>query len=471
MPSGHSLGTQIRRMAAAGLVLFSLVAIAAAIGVHPATASGSSTGEGIAGWAAHENGVAYCDGGGGYDGPTLQTSGSVCSAPGYSCMSLAMFAVYQATGVEIPQANANDTYPNGYPGTWIQPLSTEADDVDSLDPGDAVFFGGAMNNYAHTGIYAGNGEVWDAGTSTTVNPTGKVALTKFSQLVTVYGLSDYQGAMDYSSLPLISPPPTGGSTSPPSPNPPNSASSNGYDLVGSDGGVFVFKGGFYGSLPGLGIHVNDITGIVTTAADNGYFLVGSDGGVFAFHAHFANSLPGLGVHVNNIVGIVPTINDQGYFLVGSDGGVFSFDAPFEKSLPGIGVHVDDIVGIAATADDNGYWLIGSNGAVYAFGDAHYYGNAPPGAVGITATDDGHGYWVVGANGAVTPFGDAGNYGDLPALGVGVTNVVGIVVSPDSHGYNLIGSDGGVFSFGDAVNKGSLPGLGIHVDNVIGAVPT
>ena len=182
MPSGHSLGTQIRRMAAAGLVLFSLVAIAAAIGVHPATASGSSTGEGIAGWAAHENGVAYCDGGGGYDGPTLQTSGSVCSAPGYSCMSLAMFAVYQATGVEIPQANANDTYPNGYPGTWIQPLSTEADDVDSLDPGDAVFFGGAMNNYAHTGIYAGNGEVWDAGTSTTVNPTGKVALTKFRNL-------------------------------------------------------------------------------------------------------------------------------------------------------------------------------------------------------------------------------------------------------------------------------------------------
>ena len=117
-----------------------------------------------------------------------------------------MFAVYQVTNNKIPQANANDTYPIGYAGTWIKPLSTEADDVDSLDPGDAVFFGGAMNNYAHTGIYAGNSEVWDAGTSTSANPTGEVAQTAFSQLVTVYGLSDYQGAMRYgtSSSPPLS---------------------------------------------------------------------------------------------------------------------------------------------------------------------------------------------------------------------------------------------------------------------------
>jgi hypothetical protein len=247
--------------------------------------------------------------------------------------------------------------------------------------------------------------------------------------------------------------------------------SDGYDLVGSDGGVFVFHGNFYGSLPGLGVHVDDITGIVPTATDTGYFLVGADGGVFAFHAPFANSLPGLGVHVNDIVGIVPTLNDRGYFLVGADGGVFSFHAPFANSLPGLGVHVDDITGIAATADDQGYWLVGANGSVYAFGDARYHGSAPAGAVGITATHDGGGYWVVGANGAVSAFGDAGNFGDLPGLGVPVDNIVGIVVSPDSQGYNLIGSDGGVFSFGDAQNEGSLPGLGVHVDNVVGAVPT
>jgi hypothetical protein len=258
------------------------------------------------------------------------------------------------------------------------------------------------------------------------------------------------------------PPGSGGSgTGPPGP---------GYNLVGSDGGVFVFGGGYYGSLPGLGVHVDDVTGMVGTAKDNGYFLVGEDGGVFAFHAPFANSLPGIGVHVDDIVGIVPTLDDRGYFLVGRDGGVFSFNAPFENSLPGVGVSVDDIVGIAATSDDKGYWLVGSNGDVYAFGDAHYSGNAPVGAVGITATHDGGGYWVVGADGSVSAFGDAGNYGDLPVLGVSVDDIVGIVVSHDSAGYNLIGSDGGVFSFGDAVNKGSLPGLGVSVDDIVGAVP-
>jgi len=248
-------------------------------------------------------------------------------------------------------------------------------------------------------------------------------------------------------------------------------SSTGYDLVGSDGGVFVFGGGFYGSLPGLGIHVDDITGIVPTSTDTGYFLVGSDGGVFAFNAPFENSLPGIGVHVDDIVGIVPTLDDQGYFLVGSDGGVFAFNAPFENSLPGMGIHVNDIVGIAATADDQGYWLIASDGTVYALGDATSYGNAPPGAVGITVTPTGDGYWVVGANGAVTARGDALDFGGLPDIGVSVDDIVGIVVSSDGLGYNLFGSDGGVFSFGDAGNLGSLPGLGVTVDNVVGAVPT
>jgi hypothetical protein len=263
----------------------------------------------------------------------------------------------------------------------------------------------------------------------------------------------------------------------PTPKPPRPVSppvpvtpTPGYDLVGSDGGVFAFGGGYYGSLPAMGVHVDDVTGIVATAKDNGYFLVGADGGVFAFHAPFANSLPGIGVHVDDVVGIVPTRTDQGYFLVGRDGGVFSFKAPFENSLPGVGIHVDDIVGIAATSDDAGYWLVGSNGAVYAFGDAPYEGSAPAGAVAITSTSDGKGYWVVGSNGAVTAFGDAGNYGDLPRLGVAVDNIVGIVGSGDSKGYNLIGNDGGVFSFGDAVNRASLPAVGVTVDNIVGAVP-
>ena len=82
------------------------------------------------------------------------------------------------------------------------------------------------------------------------------------------------------------------------PSGPSAAS--GYDLVGEDGGVFVFptnqSGGFYGSLPGLGVTVHDIVGMVPSHDDRGYFLVGRDGGVFAFgDAPFLGSLPGLGV--------------------------------------------------------------------------------------------------------------------------------------------------------------------------------
>ena len=222
MSTRSSSGGLAVRVAVALLLLISLAGVAISIDAHSATADAShsakadaqthsatadaqTTGAQIAAKAASQAGVAYCDSGGGYNGPTLQTNGSACSKPGYSCMSLAMYAVYQVTGNKIPQPDANDTYPNGYAGTWIKPQSTEAQDVASLDPGDAVFFGGAMNNYAHTGIYAGSSEVWDAGTSTSANPTGEVAQTAFSQLVTVYGLADYQGAMRYgtgSSPPL-----------------------------------------------------------------------------------------------------------------------------------------------------------------------------------------------------------------------------------------------------------------------------
>jgi hypothetical protein len=249
-----------------------------------------------------------------------------------------------------------------------------------------------------------------------------------------------------------------------------------YDLVGSDGGVFVFGQpgtGFYGSLPGMNIHVKNIVGIVPTADGKGYFLVGSDGGVFAFgDAPFENSLPGEHVSVNDIVGIVPTKDDKGYFLVGADGGVFAFgDAPFENSLPGQGTHVNNIVGIAATPDNGGYWVVASSGQVYALGDAKPYGSAPSGpVVSITSTPDGGGYWLTTANGGVDTFGDAGFYKSLPGINVNVSNIVSLVPSTDGKGYLLVGADGGLFAFGDATFPGSLPGLGVHVNNIVGAVP-
>jgi hypothetical protein len=265
--------------------------------------------------------------------------------------------------------------------------------------------------------------------------------------------------------------------------------STGYDLAGTDGGVFVFptgqSSGFYGSLPGLGVKVNNIVGLVPTNNFSGYDLAGSDGGVFVFptgqSSGFFGSLPGLGVKVNNIVGLVPTNNYSGYDLVGNDGGVFVFptgqSAGFYGSLPGLGVHTNNIVGIVAQPGGGGYLLAGRDGGVFVFGSAHFYGSLPGkgvvvnNIVAIAATPTGKGYYLVGSNGAVYPFGDAVGHGSLPAMGINVANIVSIVPTADGGGYWLIGSDGGVFGFGDATFIGSLPGLNVRVNNIVGAVPT
>ena len=197
---------------------------------------------------------------------------------------------------------------------------------------------------------------------------------------------------------------------------------------------------------------------------------GNDGGIFSFGgAPFEGSLPGLGVHVNNIVGVVPTSDGKGYWMVGSDGGVFAFgDAGFVGSLPGLGVHVSNIVGVVPTSDGKGYWMIGSDGGVFAFGDAGFVGSLPgldvhvSNIVAVVPTSTGKGYWMIGSDGGVFAFGDAGFVGSLPGLGVHVSNVVGVVPTSAGKGYWMVGSDGGVFAFGDAGFVGSLPGLGVHV---------
>jgi PKD repeat protein len=266
------------------------------------------------------------------------------------------------------------------------------------------------------------------------------------------------------------------------PPPPPPLASSGYDLVGSDGGVFVLPtgnpGGFYGSLPGLGVHVNNIVGMVPTVNDRGYFLVGADGGVFSFgNAPFLGSLPGLGVTpAQPITGIVPTGTDGGYFLVGRDGGVYAFgNAPFLGSLPGDGIRANNIVGIAATPSGNGYWVVASTGTVYAFGAARQLGSATGSSSPVSAiagTPTGGGYWIVTQNGAVDAFGNAAYFGSLPTLGVTPARpVIGVVHTTGTGGYWLIGSDGGVFAFGNAGFVGSLPGLGVSVDDIVGAVPT
>jgi len=282
---------------------------------------------------------------------------------------------------------------------------------------------------------------------------------------------------------------------------PHTIFGSGYDLVGSDGGVFVFPtgnplaGGFFGSLPQINVTVKNIVGITPTNYYSGYDLVGSDGGVFVFPASqsggYFGSLPGLGINVSNIVGIVPTYHSTGYDLVGSDGGVFAFPvgqtSGFFGSLPGKGISASDIVGIAATPDDKGYWLLGSDGTVYAFGDALFFGDnleycaggertygctyAFPGArfVGIASTPTGKGYWLVTSTGQVENLGDAPSLNHL--TGVRASNIVSIVPTSSGYGYWLVASDGGIYAFGDATFIGSLPGLGVSATNIVGAVPT
>ncbi len=108
-----------------------------------------------------------------------------------------------------------------------------------------------------------------------------------------------------------------------------------------------------------------------TTASQGYWLAGSDGGIFSFgNVSYHGSVPGDGIHVNNVVGMAPTHDSGGYWLAGSDGGVFTFgDATYHGSVPGDGIHINNVRGIASTADGGGYYMVGTDGGVFTFGDA------------------------------------------------------------------------------------------------------
>ena len=142
MPTRFSSGGLAVRVAVALLLLISLAGVAISLDVHSATASGSSsdtasgshavttdashaapadaasTGAAIVQYAKNEAGIPYCDGGGGINGPTVGGSGSTCAAgvKGFDCMSLAQYAVYQATGFAIDSPDKNGITDNVYNG-------------------------------------------------------------------------------------------------------------------------------------------------------------------------------------------------------------------------------------------------------------------------------------------------------------------------------------------------------------------
>jgi hypothetical protein len=269
------------------------------------------------------------------------------------------------------------------------------------------------------------------------------------------------------------PPPTTTTTTTTTPTP---ELTNGYWLVGSDGGIFNFGSAhFYGSTGGLALQ-RPVVGISPTSNKAGYWLVASDGGIFAFgNAGYHGSVPGIGLapaasglpHSLNapIVGVVPSSHGGGYFMVASDGGVFAFgDAHFAGSCPGVGGCAGAAVAVLPDASGNGYWLITQTGNVYAFGDASYYGapgNQGSPVTSAVRTPDGGGYYILLADGAVYAYGDAVAHGG-PVGSLGPLNMASAIFSDaDGGGYWVAAADGAVFSYGDANYEGSMAGEHIN----------
>jgi cell wall-associated NlpC family hydrolase len=423
---------------------------------HGVTTAGAATqGDQIVAAAASQAGVPYCDNGGSIYGPTnggVDEPGCGPGVKGFDCTTLVMFAVYRATGIVLP---GDGTQPNGV-GTYLPPQSTIAGDEAYLLPGDATFWGGSgINGFVHSGIYAGNGEVWDA-----VDVNQPVQLHTMSYLQNIY---HYDGAMRFWSA-------GGGGAPPPTPPPPATpgglgtpvvgmaATPNGwgYWLTNTSGGVSAHGSAVdHGSMAGQPLNA-PIAHIVSTADGGGYWLVASDGGIFAFgDAPFFGSMGGQ--HLNApIVDIAPTQDGGGYWLVGSDGGIFAFgDAAFHGSMGGQSLN-QPVVGMSPDDATGGYWEVASDGGIFAFG-APFLGST--GSLhlsqpvnGMASLPSGSGYWFVASDGGIFAEGSAGFWGSMGGTPLNAP-VVGMAADRTTGGYWLVASDGGIFSF-DAPFYGS-----------------
>ena len=232
---------------------------------------------------------------------------------------------------------------------------------------------------------------------------------------------------------------------------------------------------FHGSTGSLQLQ-RPVVGIVPTQSRSGYWLDASDGGIFAFgDAGFYGSIPGLGLHPSGsglpnslnapIVGMVPSADGGGYFMVASDGGVFAFgDARFAGSCPGIGGCSGAAVAVMPDASGNGYWVVTATGQVYTFGDAPYYGAPGQQSAPVTSavrTPDGRGYWILFADGAISNYGDASNFGSPAGLLGGLDPATAIFTTSDGGGYWVASANGAVDNYGDAPNDGSMLGTQLN----------
>jgi hypothetical protein len=186
MRSTPTLRKMVARAALAVVVAATLAGTVVALSGQRAVAA-VSTGQAIVNAAASQSGIPYCEGGGGIHGATVGSNQSKCApgVKGYDCMSLAQYAVFQVTGQTVP-------FGGSIPGPGSTFVSASGG-PGNLQPGDVVFFGGTSpSTYAHSGIYAGGGEVWDA-----LDVGDTVTTHSFASILSDYG-NVYQGAARYS---------------------------------------------------------------------------------------------------------------------------------------------------------------------------------------------------------------------------------------------------------------------------------
>ena len=324
------------RVVGAALLVVALAGVSLPLEPHPAAAA--TAGDQIASAAASQADIPYCDGGGGINGPSnggVVESGCGPGVKGYDCMSLVQYAVYQVTGIILP---GDGSQPAGV-GTFIPPQATVAQDEAELLPGDATYWGGTIDSYSHSGIYAGGGLVWDA-----IGVDQPVQEHSLATLLSDYG-GDFDGAVRYWSAPA--PTTTSGGLVTPVVGMASTPDGHGYWLTDAAGGVSAHgTAGKYGSLAGDPLNA-PIAHIVATADGKGYWLVAADGGIFAFgDAPFLGSMGGS--HLNApVVDMAPTPDGRGYWLVAADGGIFAFgDATFHGSMGGRALN-QPIVGMSA----------------------------------------------------------------------------------------------------------------------------
>jgi hypothetical protein len=234
----------------------------------------------------------------------------------------------------------------------------------------------------------------------------------------------------------------------------------GYWLIGADGGVFAFGSApFEGSEGGRSL-TSRVVAAAATPDGRGYYLAAANGAVFAHGDAVLRGAASSLRLTSPVVAIAVTPDGGGYLLILADGGVLNYgDAPALGSIAGLALAAPIVAG-AVTPDNAGYWLFAADGGVFAFGDANYYGslgalhlNRP--IVGAAIDPSTGGYWLVGADGGVFAF-HAPFLGSTGAVRL-AQPVVGLASTRNGTGYRLVARDGGVFDFGTAAFQGSEGG--------------